>query len=161
MHFNVDIIQNNASRAVINMSMTGGGGDEMFFLTGGQLQLTGTGLALGAAAAPAGVTTTKSLVTGSRTDTQGETTQRIESGYVPWQIKTAIHGHGNTTGSTKLHAISGSDDAVIATYNGTGRVDYDPPLKGVDCVRPDLYIAREDNSGSDATLYLILVPETL
>jgi hypothetical protein len=159
--FNVQIQQNNAARAVINIAMTGGGGNNMFFLTGGQFQLTGTGLELGAAAAPEGVTTTKSLVTGYQDNIQGETNNRIYSQFIPWNIKTAIYSHGNTTGATKLHAVSGGDDVVIATYNGTGRIDYDPPLRGVDCTRADLAIEREDNPGSDATLYLVLVPESL
>ena len=146
-NFDVNVIENSARRCVLNISSHTTDG---CFITGGMVSLTGTA-----------VSDTVSLITGYKDNTQGETTTRLYTNKVPVLIQQAIFGHSASGASTKLHALSGAStaapDEVIASYDGSGSVTYDPPLQtSFDCDRPNFYLERSSN---DATLYLILVPE--
>ncbi len=144
-HFYTNIIRNNAASAVVNLACNNTAG---FLVTGGQVQ-----------AVTGGGDTEVSLVTGWRTEIQGETTTKHYTGKIPTRIKTAIFGNAGTT-STVLHFCSGGTagaDEAAATYTGSGRIDYDPPLEtSYNCSNPDIYIA--ENGSGEQSLYLILVP---
>ena len=152
-HFDVNVIQNNTRRCVLNISSKNDNGT---FITGGYICVSGTAPGDGSPAQ------TISLVTGYKTYNDGGTLTNVFTDRVPTLIKQAIFGHSAAGASTKLFAVSGtgtqlSTEEELAVYDGTGSITYDPPLKtSLDTTRPNFYIERTNN---DATLYLILVPD--
>jgi hypothetical protein len=144
-HFYTNIIRNNAGSAVVNFACQNTPG---FLVTGGQVQ-----------AVTGGGDTEVSLVTGWRTEIQGETTTKHYTGKIPSRIKTAIFGCPGTTSLNLYFCSGGGAMESAATYTGSGRIDYDPPLEtGYTCANPDIYIEENGGANDEMTLYLILVP---
>jgi hypothetical protein len=144
-HFYTNIIRNNARDAVVNWN---GNNTAGFLVTGGQVQsITGGGA------------TEQSLVTGWRTEIQGSTTTKHYTDKIPTKIKTVIYGNASTASTTIQFCSGGTAGAVedIATFTGSGRVDYDPPLEtSYNCTRPDISITESGNANQ--SLYIVLIP---
>ena len=154
-HFDVNVIENNTRRCVLNISSKNDNGT---FITGGYVCVSGTAPGDGSPAQ------TVSLVTGYRTHNDGGTLTKVYTNRVPCKkITQVIYGHGGAgSGQSDLYAVSGDGNVVgsvqhLATYTGSGSITYDPPLTtDLNCARPNYYLER---SNHDGTFYIILRPD--